>query len=301
MRLLRVSRWRGVFTAVCACTALLAWLAAPALALGGSDPAFPHSLLAIDAGGPFIQGEPFEMFATGLNEPVAGSSGLVPYELYVYLLPAKVATCPTSQIVMLKLIKKFPTQIVTVFNTPVPEAGIGPTLDGPFTTPLFEASAGNFTGSLFICGYSVYGTGLDAAWYSFGPVTIKPRLPASAFPSNHVTLGTTSGCWPVASTKRLRGQGLIGVAHPARPMVFTFGPAGPHNLGMFDVPAPLNAVWIGPAQTVIGGFHGTPHSKKTYKSPSPVTGAVFYPVGWRVPAVGARLRVGASCSSTAGL
>lgn len=292
---------RMAVAAACACAGVLAWAAGPALAAGGSDPAFPFSSLVIDAGGSFIQGRPFELFVTGVNEAPEAQSDLVPYDLYLYLLAAKVGTCPTTQQAMLRLVKKHPRDTQIIFKAPVPEVGLGPGLYGMFTTRLFEASAGNFTGSLYICGYSNYAASQDAAWDSFGPITITPAIPASRFPSHRVRLGATSGCWPVASTRKERAQGLSEVRHPARPMVFTFPKAGSHGFTMLAVTAPLNGVWIGRAHTVIGRWHGTPRSTATHKPPGPVTAAVLYPVGWRVPQDGAHLQVGTRCSSRAGL
>lgn len=303
MGLRKLFRFRPVAAAVSVCLALLAWAPTPALASGGgSDPPFIYSTLSIDAGGPLIQGQAFQVFATGSNEspPDGLNTGEVPYELDLYLLPAKLSICPTSEQAMVNLYKKYPKQIQYVFNQPVPEASVGPGLYGGFTTPVFSVRAGNFSGRLSICGYSTY-IGLDAAWYAFGPVPIAKRIPKSGFRSHRVTLGKSKGCWPVANTARLRDQGLIGVSRPARPMVFTYPRAGKYDFTMEDVPAAVNAVWIGRSHKVIGHWHGTANSTKVFKPPAAVLGAVLYPATWRVPANGTRLHVGAGCKSKAGL
>ncbi|MBO0729613.1 MAG: DUF192 domain-containing protein [Acidimicrobiaceae bacterium] len=238
-----------------------------------------------------------------MNEAPQPQSDLgVPYYLYLYLLAAKVGTCPISQQEMLYLVNRHPND-TQILKTAVPEVvGFGPGLYGLFTLPLFEADAGNFTGSLYVCGYSNFAGSQDAAWDSYGPITIKPRIPASRFPSRRVTLGAASGCWPVASTPRERAQGLSGVRHPARPMMFTFRKASSsYRFAMVGVPAPVNAVWIGSGRTVIGRWHGTPNSSAMHAPPAPITAVVVYPRGWRVPPNGARLRVGGRCKSSAGL
>jgi len=165
---------------------------------------------------------------------------------------------------------------------------------------LFQASAGNYSGPLYICGYSTYAAE-DAAWYEFGPVTITPPISAKSFPSRSVRLGSTGGCWPLAQTQKEQAQGLTSVRHPARPMLFTFKQAGSHAFSMVGVLTAMNGVWIGPGNKVIGRWHGTPDSDTIDKPPAPVTDVALYPAGMRLPADGARLQIGTSCSSTAAL
>jgi len=286
------------------CAGAFAWAAGPSrAAVGGPDgPLFAESLLTIDAAGSFIQGRPFEILATGSNQAPGGNqSDLVPYRLNLYLLSAKVGRCPMTNGGMALLVKQHPKDTQIVFKTPVPEAATGgPGLDGPFTIPLFQATAGNYTGPLYICAYSTYATE-DAAWYEFGPVTITPPMPASSFPSRSVRLGSTGGCWPLAQTQKEQAQGLTEVRHPARPMLFTFKQAGSHLFSMLGVFTAMNGVWIGRGRTVIGRWHGAPDSDAIHKPPAPVTDVALYPAGQRLPANGARLQLGTSCSSDAGL
>lgn len=287
--------------AVCVLAAMVGSAARPALAAGGSDPPlFTDSLLSVDAAGSFIQGRPFEVLVTGSNEAPPGQTNLLEYDLYVFLLAAKVGTCPMTEQGMALYVKRYPKDTQIVFKTPVPEAGAGPGLYGPFTIPLFEASADNFTGPLYICAYSDWATE-DAAWASFGPVTVTPAIPASQFRSRMVRLGATRGCWPLAQTEKEQAQGLTAVSHPARPMLFTFKKAGSQRFSTLGVPVPLNGVWIGRGDKVIGRWHGAANSDTTHKSPASVTAVVLYPAGQRVPANGARLQLGASCSSHASL
>jgi len=269
---------------------------------GPGGPLFADSLLTIDAAGSFIQGRPFEVLVTGSNQAPGGNqSDLVPYRLNLYLLAASVGSCPRTNGGMALLVKQHPKDTQIVFKTPVPEAATGgPGLDGPFTIPLFQASAGNYTGPLYICAYSTYATE-DAAWYEFGPVTITPPLPASSFPSRSVRLGSTGGCWPLAQTHKEQAQGLTLVRHPGRPMLFTFRQAGSHAFSMLGVLTAMNGVWIGRGSTVIGRWHGMPDSDTIHKPPAPVTDVALYPAGQRLPADGARLRVESSCSSNAAL
>jgi len=124
---------------------------------------------------------------------------------------------------------------------------------------------------------------------------------SEGFPYRQVSLGATAGCWPVATTLALQDQGLMGVTHPTRPMLFLFRSAGPYAFWMENTPAPLNGAWIGAGRTVIGRWHGIPNTTTSHAPPMPVTAVVEYPARWRVPADGARLAVGARCSSTGGL
>jgi uncharacterized membrane protein (UPF0127 family) len=80
-------------------------------------------------------------------------------------------------------------------------------------------------------------------------------------------------------------------------MVFIFEQPGSYAFTMTGAPAPLTGVWIGRANTVIGHWHGTPDSTTPHTPPMLITKAVLYPVGWRTPADGARLRPGAICTS----
>ena len=120
---------------------------------------------------------------------------------------------------------------------------------------------------------------------------------SGGFPYRQVRLGATAGCWPVAATLPLQDQGLMGVAHPTRPMLFTFRPAGPYAFWMMNTPAPLTGVWVGTGLTVIGRWHGIPNTDTQHVPPAPLAAVVEYPAGWRVPPNGARLAVGARCSS----
>jgi uncharacterized membrane protein (UPF0127 family) len=174
---------------------------------------------------------------------------------------------------------------------------------GPFSISL-PVTLNSGTGRLLVCAYTRYGDSDDAAWAST-EVTIaagsaKPVIPASRFSFRRVTLGATGGCWPLATTPKEQAQGLRGVRRPAMPMVFVFQKAGSYAFSMAGAPAPLNGVWIGSAKTVIGRWHGTPNSATQHVPPAPVTAVVEYPLGWRAPAEGARLRVGRSCSSRGG-
>lgn len=173
----------GVAAGVCA--GVLAWAAGPAsAAVGGSDVGFPGSSLVIQASGPFAQGKYFHVLVTGFNfEPDSATSDEIPFDMEIYLLAAKVGTCPMVPEGMNALVKKYPQDTEILFGgQPVPEASSGgPGLYGGFTIPIFTATAGNsFSGPLYICGYSVYGGDEDAAWYSFGPVTIKPATGGSS-------------------------------------------------------------------------------------------------------------------------
>jgi len=294
---------RGLVLAV-ACAGAFASAAGPSrAAVGGSDgPLFADSLLTIDAGGSFIQGRPFEVLATGSNQAPGGNqSDLVPYRLNLYLLSAKVGSCPMTNGGMANLVKQHPNDTKIVFKTPVPEAATGgPGLDGPFTIPLFQVTAGNYTGPLYICGYSTYATE-DAAWYEFGPVTITPPIPAKSFPSRSVRLGSTGGCWPLAQTHKEQTQGLTSVRHPARPMLFAFKRPGSYPFLMLGVFTAMNGIWIGAGDTVIGRWHGVPDSDTIHKPPAPVKDVTLYPAGMRLPADGARLQVGTGCSTNAAL
>ena len=44
----------------------------------------------------------------------------------------------------------------------------------------------------------------------------------SDFSFRRVTLGATSGCWPLATTPSEIAEGLAGVRHPTLPLVDTF-------------------------------------------------------------------------------
>lgn len=128
-------------------------------------------------------------------------------------------------------------------------------------------------------------------------VTAGTALASEGFPYRRVRLGATSGCWPVATTMALQDEGLMGVRHPARPMLFVFPQAASVAFWMENTPAPLTGAWVGAANTVIGHWHGVPNTNTQHLPPAPVIAVVEYPVGWRVPADSARLTMGGSCSS----
>lgn len=126
--------------------------------------------------------------------------------------------------------------------------------------------------------------------------TAGTALAAEGFPYRQVRLGATSGCWPVATTLALQEEGLMGIAHPTRPMLFLFSQPESYAFWMEDTPAPLNGAWVGTANTVIGHWHGVPETDTHHVPPAPVVAVVEYPVGWRVPEDGAHLTVGEACS-----
>jgi uncharacterized membrane protein (UPF0127 family) len=140
-----------------------------------------------------------------------------------------------------------------------------------------------------------------AALTATGMASAHPRRrdgrPATVFPARRVTIGGVSGCWPVAVTLRQREQGLMGVARPVRPMVFSFRPAGLYGFWMQHTPARLIGVWIGEASTVIGFWTGAPESLVLQFPPQPVSAVIEYPAGWTVPRRGAKLTLGGPCRS----
>src|SRR5215472_9209140 len=88
--------------------------------------------------------------------------------------------------------------------------------------------------------------------------TADTALASEGFPYRQVRLGATSGCWPVATTSALQEDGLMGVPHPARPMLFVFAQAASYAFCMENKPAPLTGACVGEADTVIGRWHGVP-------------------------------------------
>jgi len=289
---------RGVVVA-CVCAGAVGWAAGPALA-DGTDPGYPGSVLHVSASGPLTPGSVLTITATGTNvEPqsVYGMStsnfALTIYLVSVDQLPGP---CPDNVEKEGAIALDNATYVKNETIRPLNE-GYG----GPFTIPL-PVTLNNGTGHLMICAYSTYGFGDDAAWAST-EVTISAGapIPASQFPSRRVTLGSTGGCWPLATTQRELMQGLDGLRHPARPMVFAFQPARSQIFTSQHVLVPVTFVWIGRGKTVIGRRHAAPGSVATYSPPAPVTAVVEYPAGWRVPPDGARIQVGGRCSSSAGL
>jgi uncharacterized membrane protein (UPF0127 family) len=168
---------------------------------------------------------------------------------------------------------------------------------GPFRVSTY-VTLNNGTGPLLVCAFTKFGGLDDVAWAST-EVTIrsKPAKP-SDFSFRRVTLGATSGCWPVATTPSEIAEGLAGVRHPTLPLVDTFRKPVSEAFAMTSEPAPLTIEWIGRAHTVIGHWHGTPYSSASHTPPMPITAVVSYPAGWRTPAHGARLRLGAPCKSS---
>ena len=93
----------------------------------------------------------------------------------------------------------------------------------------------------------------------------------------------------------------MGVPQPARPMLFLYQTPNTTGYWMEDTPAPLHGVWIGARHTVIGFWTGIPESLTSHAPPAPVIAVAEFPDGWKVPALGALLRVGGRCSSDRGL
>jgi len=274
------------------------WAVGPALA-DGSDPGYPGSVLHVRVSGPLTPGSLMTVTAFGSNVQPAHSLGPYPFILNLFLQNTDMLPVPCST--------GLNGENDILANNSGAVKSLGGLLNegdsGPFTISL-PVRLNNGTGHLQICAYSVYAYSDGAAWGST-KVTITAGttapIPANQFASRRVTLGATSGCWPLATTARERQQGLMGVRHPPRPMVFSFQQAGSYQFSMRNVPAAANGVWIGRARTVIGHWHGAPSSTATHSPPAPITAVVLYPVGWPVPADGARLRIGSYCSSNAGL
>jgi len=263
----------------------------PALA-DGTDPNFPGSVLHVKATGALTPGSILTITATGTNGPVNGN-GTFSYGLDLALVAANaLPSCATSSSAEQTITGNNP-RYGSWLTFHVLDEG----MSGPFTltTPV---TLNRGTGPVRICAYSVYGVGDDAAWASTEVTIARGGGTSSEFSFRRVTLGGASGCWPLATTTSERELGLGGVRHPALPMVFTFQKPGSHPFTMTGVPAPLTGVWIGRMGTVIGHWHGTPNSKTLHTPPMPITKAVLYPVGWRIPADGARLRLGARCKSS---
>jgi len=275
-----------------------AWAVGPALA-DGSDPGYPGSVLHVRTSGPLTPGSLLTITAYGSNVQPGNSLGPYPFILNLFLQNTDILPLPCST--------GLNGENDILANNSGAVKSLGGLLNegdsGPFTISL-PIRLDNGTGHLQICAYSVYAYSDGAAWGST-KVTIRARatapIPPSGFASHRVTLGATSGCWPLATTAREHQQGLIGVRHPARPMVFSYQQAGSYTFWMRGVPASVNGVWIGSAKTVIGHWHGAPNSTAKHSPPAPVTAAVLYPAGWPVPADGARLRVGGHCNSNAAL
>jgi uncharacterized membrane protein (UPF0127 family) len=274
-----------------ACVFTLALAASAALA-DGTDPAYPGSVLHVTATGPLTPGSVLTITATGTNAltpyPVHLDYGL---DLYLVAADAFQTPCATSQ---------GGEEELSINDSPYVTLLTGDVLNegesGPFTLSL-PITLNNGTGHLMICAYSLYNDFDDAAWatteVAIGGGAAKP----SQFSFRRVTLGATSGCWPLARTPSEQTQGLKGVHHPALPMVFLFKTPGTYGFTMTGTPAPLTGVWIGRGNRVMGHWHGVPGSSTLHTPRRPITGAVLYPVDWRTPADGARLRLGARCTS----
>ena len=119
------------------------------------------------------------------------------------------------------------------------------------------------------------------------------RLPAQKL----LTGNARPLCVPVASTPQEQAQGLMGIHKPI-PMAFYFNPPMQLSFWMKDTPARLTGVWVAADETVLGYWHGTPYSLTLHDSPAPVSLVLEYPRGYRVPARGSRVRLGAPCKPT---
>jgi uncharacterized membrane protein (UPF0127 family) len=275
------------------CAGAVAWAATPALA-DGTFPNWPGNVLHVTATGPLTPGSLLTLTATGVNN-LEGLQTVINFGVQMYLVSGRLGVpCQHTNGEELNVFYNNPGSVsrVTLANN-----ALNTGQSGPFRVSTF-VTLNNGTGALLVCAFTQFG-GLDDVDWASTEVNIEPRAAKpSDFSFRGVTLGATSGCWPLATTPSERAQGLRGVRHPALPMVFTFQAPGSHAFTLTGVPAPITGVWIGRANTVIGHWHGTANSSTSHTAPRPITAAVLYPAGWRIPADGARLRVASSCRSS---
>jgi uncharacterized membrane protein (UPF0127 family) len=292
----RTARLRSAFgVGLIACLSTLGLATSPVLA-DGTDPGYPGSVLHVKATGTLTPSSVLTITATGTNVAPQSVDGIAPFSFGLRLflvsydrLPVPCATTFGRE----SAISNNNIQAAKLLTY----GSLSEGNSGPFRISL-PVTLNNGTGTLLICAYTLYGDSDDAAWASTEVTITRGGGKPSQFAFRRVTLGATSGCWPLATTPSQRAQGLRGVLHPALPMVFIFQKPGSYAFTMTGTPAPLIGVWIGVANTVIGHWHGTPDSTTPHTAPMPITKAVLYPVGWRTPSAGARLRLGARCRSS---
>ncbi len=123
----------------------------------------------------------------------------------------------------------------------------------------------------------------------------------TGFDWHQVSIGGRVQCLPVASSLGAQHQGLQGVKHVVRPMVFAYSPPDTPSFWMDDTPAPLTGVWVGAAHRVIGYWQGQPESDALHPPPAPVSAVIEYPRGAPVPARGTAVTVGGHCPAQVGL
>jgi uncharacterized membrane protein (UPF0127 family) len=276
---------------VIACISALALAASPALA-DGNFPNWPGNSLHVQATGPLTPGSLLTLTATGVDD-LDGLQTTFKFSVDMFLVAGVLGVpCQTTDGAELNVLYNNPGY---VDHVTIPSLIEGQS--GPFSVSTF-VTLNNGTGPLLVCAFTQFGGLDDVAWAST-EVTISPgAAKPSQFSFRRVTLGPTGGCWPVATTPSERVQGLRGVQHPALPMVFTYQKPGSYAFTTTGVPGSLTGVWIGRANTVIGHWHGASNSSTPHTPPMPITKAVLYPAGWRTPANGARLRLGARCTSS---
>jgi uncharacterized membrane protein (UPF0127 family) len=276
---------------VVACVCALALAASPALA-DGTFPNWPGNTLHVMATGPLTPGSLLTLTATGVND-LDGLQTVINFNLQMFLVAGKLGVpCQHT----------YGEEINVFFNNPgYVDHVTGPSLvegqSGPFSVSTF-VTLNNGTGPLLVCAFTQFGGLDDVAWASTEVTISRGAAKPSQFSFRRVTLGATSGCWPLATTPSERAEGLRGAQHPALPMVFTFQAPGSYAFTTTGVPVPLTGVWVGAANRVIGHWHGPANNSTPHTPPKPIAKAVLYPPGWRVPADGAHLRLGARCRSS---
>jgi uncharacterized membrane protein (UPF0127 family) len=119
----------------------------------------------------------------------------------------------------------------------------------------------------------------------------------ASFQWRNVTIAGHARCLPVAYTQADQEQGLMGVKHVVRPMVFAYSPPSTPSFWMKDTPAPLTGLWVGAGGHVIGFWHGRPESTSLHPAPAPISAVIEYPASARVPPRGARFAIGPRCTA----
>jgi uncharacterized membrane protein (UPF0127 family) len=279
----------GIGVIACICAPALA--ASPALA-DGTFPNWPGNTLHVQASGPLTPGSLLTITATGVNN-LEGLQTALKFSVDMFLVAGKLGVpCQHTDGEEVNVLYNNRGYVEHITAPALIEGQ-----SGPFTVSTY-VTLNDGTGPLLVCAFTQFGGLDDVAWASTEVTIMRRAAKPNDFSFRRVTLGATSGCWPVATTPSEQAEGLAGVRHPTLPLVDTFPKPVSDAFTMTSEPAPLTVEWIGRAHTVIGHWHGTPYSSTSHIPPMPITAVVSYPVGWRAPTDGARLRLGAPCKSS---
>ncbi len=106
--------------------------------------------------------------------------------------------------------------------------------------------------------------------------------------------GRFRGCIPVATSVEAQERGLRGVTASNARMAFLFAKPGLYGFWMEGVARPITIAWVSEGR-VVGAVAMAPESTTVYSPPVPIRLAVEFMAGRGLPAIGSRLRLGATC------